>query len=52
MFREERLASRIRRNDRAIGRRLAWPLAVVVIAGLSLLGWVGIAYLVRWILHA
>jgi hypothetical protein len=45
------MIARIRRGACVIGsQRLAWPLAAVVIAILSLLSWVGIAYLVQWFL--
>jgi polyferredoxin len=52
MLREILLSGKLRWRSRAIGtQRLAWPVAAAVIAVLSIVGWLGIAYLVHRMMY-
>jgi hypothetical protein len=33
----------------AVGRKLPWPMAAALILGVSLVAWIGIVFLIRWI---
>jgi hypothetical protein len=52
MLREILFSDRLRRTARAMRpERLAWPVAVIVIAALALSGWLGMVLLMHRMMH-